>query len=46
MHDPLLMMKDFKKIDASRQEWVAFVKPLLNKEKTFDAKPEGVSEDD
>ena len=46
MHDPLLMMKDFKKIDASRQEWVAFVKPLLNKEKTFDGKPEGVSEDD
>ena len=46
MHDPLLMMKDFKKIDASRQEWVAFVKPLLNKEKTFDGKPEGGSEDD
>ena len=36
MHDPLLMMKNFKDIEGSKAEWVAFIKPLLNKEKTFD----------
>ena len=36
MHDPLLMMKNFKDIKGSKAEWVAFIKPLLNKEKTFD----------
>jgi hypothetical protein len=36
MHDPLLMMKNFKDLEGSKAEWVAFIKPLLNKEKTFD----------
>ena len=46
MHDPLLMMKNFKDLEGSKKEWVNFVKPLLNRERTFDNKPANKTEDE
>ena len=46
MHDPLLMIGNFKEVEASKKEWVEFIKPLLNKEKTFDSKPIGKTENE
>ena len=46
MHDPLLMIGKFKNQQDAKKEWVEFIKPLLNKEKTFDSKPSNMSEND